>query len=136
MKRELKFRGISTKTGRFIYGDLINNPEFETTVAIGLFDNQPGNGIDTPPYHSYDLFEVKSDTIGQFTGLNDKNGKEIYECDILKDKYSDLYIVHFKNGAFVYKSITEKLDLFYNLSNSNIECEIVGNIYENSDLLS
>jgi len=84
------------------------------------------------------LFDVENYAIiaiNQFTGLADKNGKEIYEGDILKDKYSDLYIVFFKNGSFVYKSITEKLDLFYNLSNSNNQWEVIGNIYENSDLL-
>ena len=71
----------------------------------------------------------------QFTGLKDCNDKEIYESDVIKDKYGYVNIVFFKNGSFVYKSITEKLDLYYNLNNINKECEIIGNIYENPKLL-
>lgn len=66
----------------------------------------------------------------QYTGLHDKNGNEIYEGDILK--YDDeLWIVEYQDGAFrgFWDNIVEDL---YELADIS---EVVGNIYENSELL-
>ena len=71
------------------------------------------------------------DEINQYTGLHDKNGKEIYEGDILKAPYSDCstqHKVYFEDGCF--KLQFKDLDEW-----SEKEIEIIGNIYENQELL-
>ena len=76
----------------------------------------------------------------QSTGLTDKNGKEIFEEDILKvtDKYSWLEVVSFseKKAMFVSKQIGFPESPLWELFNTVLfEIEIIGNIYENPELL-
>ena len=83
--------------------------------------------------------------INQYTGLKDKNGKEIYEGDILefsrKNIYNNeltvksVYSVVFENGVFYHKKeLFQKTDMPLGWFDFKI-IEIIGNIYENSELL-
>lgn len=85
----------------------------------------------------------------QFTGLKDRNGREIYEEDILIEKcdgYNNLFIVEFnKNGFYCLKSPNYKyrkneydsplFDYCY-ISKNKVKLKIIGNIFENSELLN
>lgn len=82
--------------------------------------------------------------IMQFTGLKDKNGKEIYEGDIVKLKENEYYFersgeVIFEEGTFKIKNVELWNDGTYNHYSLEILdtefCEIIGNIHENKDLI-
>lgn len=85
---------------------------------------------------------IQINTLGQFTGETDKNGKEIYECDILKNgRDGRLYVVKFFSGMF-YASVEECNEYLYggfplhvlNDEEDEYKCEIVGNVHDNKKI--
>ena len=84
--------------------------------------------IDKPPHHDFELM--------QFTGLEDKNAKEIYEGDIViaKETIDYNFKIIFKEGMFI--GFNEKCEDFDTIYAQNFESfEVIGNIYENPELL-
>lgn len=73
--RTIKFRGKSKKTGKWIYGYYLKNRGFDFIVP-----DEFANG------KTWEDYEVIPETVGMFTGLLDKNGKEIYEGDVIEIK--------------------------------------------------
>lgn len=121
MTRQIKFRGRKLPSGELL--------SFELGDIHGM---QAGHLI---VRHTGELVVIESSSVQQFTGLFDKNGKEIYEGDIVKgfDK-GNWYVEWNENPAGFYLVAPEKIRNRY-LLGAPLELEIIGNIYENKELL-
>lgn len=134
MSREILFRGKRKDNGEWVYGDLIVE-RFGNTPHIHWFE-----------YSSCVLdrqIEVITETVGQFTGLTDKNGKKLFEGDIVKTKYGRLCFVEWRSTPCFYGF---DLSVFANWNTLDKapsgwdlyvpeNLEVVGNIHDNAELL-
>jgi uncharacterized phage protein (TIGR01671 family) len=103
------------------------------------------NGVMHSVWFEIDPDRLKADVVlMQYTGLKDKNGKEIYEGDIVKAEDFDWGLdgnYQIKWGgdypAFdIFELSGKSLDVEYNILSSDPDIEVIGNIYENPELLS
>lgn len=102
------------------------NGEDLSRIAAYWNDGQHNGWTDDEPNGRYILLEC--------TGLRDKNGRLIYEGDIVKDDYYKWLIV-FENAKFQARRPDEKDPSSYILADIDTRCEVIGNIYENPKLL-
>lgn len=139
--RTIKFRGRRIDNNEWVYGYLYKLQLSDREVCVILTqDNTHLDNSLEPKYHLaftlwVDLFIIDPDTIGQFTSLYDKNGKEIYEGDILKASDIGVLEVRFVRGVFTFLWDGNLDDEFPTSCPTQEWAEVIGNIYDNPDII-
>ncbi|WET65445.1 YopX family protein [Parabacteroides distasonis] len=146
--REIKFRGKNLNTKEWVYGDLLQWNDGETAIGVhGQFIDDGyhfNENYDKTPY-------VDETTVGQFTGLKDKNGKEIYEGDLIKAPSGRIYAVIFSTWKYEEKrEFLKVIDIYEHtgwcisldgvnpcelLDSEVCQGSIIGSVYDNPELL-
>lgn len=139
MEDRYLFKAKRIDNGEWVIGNLITNVFFRLGQSIPY--------ILCPDKAEYDcfedfteengIFEVRPDTICQCTGLKDKNGKLIWENDIVvcRDFTEEKYVIAWKQdeACFEYQQYSCSIMNFEQLS--GCEIEVIGNIFDNKELL-
>ena len=138
--REILFRGKRTDNGEWIYGDLMQNVD-----CIKIREQEKD------VKHITKSFEIDLETVGQYTDLTDKNGKRIFEGDMIKpfDDEVDKMVVEFHHGQFLlclygYRGYMAEYGWEEEgnygcfeaepLSSYGDDIEVIGNIHDNQEL--
>lgn len=149
MKREIRFRGKRLDNGQWVTGYYFETPLTAEVCAepeIGLFflSGEKRHCISSQGV----AFPVDPATVGQFTGLLDKNGVEIYEGDVLQMWLEDsvepdgglrhrMYVVFTAEKGFVLwgeRMTLEDTEPLYVMLQWK-DCEVIGNIHDNKELI-
>lgn len=132
MNREHEFRGQRCSDGKWVYGFYVESKHswkghkphkswiVPDAISNGGFFNILGR-------HA-----VKDDTVGEFTGLRDKNGKKIFEGDVIKCGMR-LYVCEFIEGGFEFRDLSDSKLVLKAIVNHS---RLIGNIYDNPELLN
>lgn len=130
MNKIIKFRGLDS-LGNWVFGI----PQTSTTLHLTL-DCIAQYFTEQRKYGRQNV-TVNPETVGQFTGLTDKNGIEIYYGDILKTVTGKLMVVDWSENfaSFVLNRSGWAFSHWFGESCNPEDCEVVGNKYQNPDLL-
>ena len=129
MKREILFRGKRADNGEWVYGNLIDSDSIVGKIVD--FDGE----YFIPEF----WYKVDPETVGQFTGITDKNGTKIFDGDIVR--FYDDSEDELTNGVVVFNadfcsfcvSINGHEDV---MLMAHWQYEVIGNIYDNKELLA
>lgn len=139
MEREILFRGKRTDNGEWVTGTpFIFEDRCKMIQAVAVHPDFVDEGN---VYYS-EGFSVDHETVGQYTGLTDKNGKRIFEGDIIKDDWGKIFKVIFTTTScgFMVKCTVAPNEYEkgkYRLGDAWCNTiAVVGNIHDNPELLN
>ena len=138
--REILFKAKRKDNGEWVEGYYLNVAKINHFICTGKIKlDGVVKGILAP-----EMYAITPNTLCQYTGLTDKNGKKIWENDILRDKSGDIFRIYWSERLLNYSAkciksafsvfIKQKWDLRILLKSQN-DIEVWGNIFDNADLL-
>ena len=135
MNREIKFRGQRTDTKEWVYGFYYKGHRYNTGVPLG--DCRMFSTIITPEAEMYDVIP---ESVGQYTGLKDIHGNEIWEDDIVTNASGNRWWIKFweDGGTWITRNRTSDLPGGVCISKASIHFEntvVVGNVFDTPDEL-
>ena len=119
--REVIFRGKRTDNGEWIEGSLLGIDWCDKPSTYSIAPNTPVSVF----------YSVIPETVGQYTGLTDKNGKRIFEGDIVRYEDDIGYVIYNGDDA---RFLVDSPNMYISMDYSN-EFEVIGNIHDNTELL-
>ena len=130
--RDILFRGKRIDNGEWVYGYYAHRP---TAVCIGESNPSCIYVSACNPDDNSEFIEVLPETVGQYTGLTDKNGRKIFEGDILRGQYDEDNPEDYTFLEAVWNNgwrITQGRGDYDFLEEFDCQrCEVIGNIYDN-----
>ena len=142
MNREILFRGKCIEDncderGKWVYGYLVHGTYFDDSEMTIIVEPD----VTFYPGCEMSGFEiVDRETVGQYTGLKDKNGNKIFEGDVLDDEPYGIAVIGYSKSSFNYRYVddlptqTHSIDC-YEFGTCVDMCEIIGNVHDNPELL-
>ena len=131
--RESIFRGKRLDNGEWIEGDLRQDPDLETAYINGWDYSTADYALQREPFEH----QVDPLTVCQYTGLNDKNGRQIFDGDILSTTNSNsrIWYIDYKSASFRANQSNADFDCVLGEFMRYSEVEVIGNIHDNPELL-
>ena len=133
--REIKFRGKRVDNGEWVYGLPVNY--CNKTYILVLTDFEEERVYEQYPHKEMWPYEVIPETVGQYTGLEDKNGQKIFEGDILyhpiQGKRKVYYPFSERVASYGLRMIEGKVRMASTLSEGFLY-EVIGNIHDNTEV--
>ena len=130
--REIVFRGKRTDNGEWVEGWYIHTKRHHCIIT-GCIDD----GYVVYGHYASDvaMYVVDPVTVGQYTGLKDKNGKRIFEGDIVDilTENEEIGVVEYEDGGFLVSADGFCVDFHANINGTDLE--IIGNIHDNGELM-
>lgn len=120
--RKIKFRGKRIDTGEWVYGNILQWTDGTVDIAPIDRDNIQ---------HT-----VNPDTVGQYTGLKDRTGNDVFEGDLLRTFEDDIMVVKWVGGGFITSCLKPAIAGLINTNRYAYPVsEVIGNIHDNPELL-
>ena len=128
--REILFRGKRIDNGEWVEGSLLAWPDGSAEIC---YDN---------PENDDEFLKsiVYPETVGQYTGLTDKNGKKVFEGDIVRtyrneETFDRMMVEWYEDSASFVLAPQKRFHHYESLMNSHIYLEVIGNIHDNPEFL-
>ncbi|MBD5509959.1 MAG: hypothetical protein HDR08_01665 [Lachnospiraceae bacterium] len=130
MAREILFRGKRIDNGEWVNGYVTRIKRADDN---GNAESYYFNALDELGWVAE--CTVSAETVCQYTGLADKNGRKIFDGDIVKDRSCDLYTVNWsdENGMYEVRQYGCSMASFETFF--ACDCEVIGNIFDNPELM-